>query len=78
MKFDQPMSSPNEKTDPGAQTNVIQGRTIGAGSISDDASEGEISDEDLEQILAQCYRIARERARQSRLAMSELSIQAES
>jgi hypothetical protein len=78
MKFDQPIICPKEKADPGVQTNAILGIAIGAGPISDDASEGETSNEDLEQILAQCYRIARERARQSRLAMSALSFQAES
>lgn len=36
----------------------------------DDFLEPEIADEDMQQILAQCYRIARERARKSRLIQS--------
>jgi hypothetical protein len=78
MKIDKPIVIPKEKADPGVPTNAILGKMISSSTISDDASEGETSNADLEQILAQCYRIARERARQSHLARSASSIQAES
>jgi hypothetical protein len=60
---------------PGELSDIFHWARVRDTSLGEDASDQEITNEDLEQILAQCYRIARERAGKTQNAISASSIQ---
>ena len=73
-----PANSQKKNSDPGEHGDIFSWPMLRDVPPGEDASEHETTNEDLEQILAQCYRIARARARQSHLAINASSVRNES